>query len=87
MPPTTRRPFIRHTCFSPLSFSCVSLAAAAPFQKLDLKFNAKFDLQKHGYELQKLYLVTATQAKGSVRDHDYGLPEGPGRRRPRTWPR
>ena len=28
----------------------------------NLKFNAKFDLQKHGYELLKLDLVTTTQA-------------------------
>ena len=47
---------------SPFPASLLQPPHLTNFQKLDLKFNAKFDLQKLGYELQKLDLVTATQA-------------------------
>ena len=58
-----------HSFFTPVSLlslfpaSLLQLPHLINFQKLDLKFNAKFDLQKHGYELQRLDLVTTTEAK------------------------
>ena len=47
---------------SPFPESLLQLPHLTNFQKLDLKFNAKFDLEKHGYELQKLDLLTTTHA-------------------------
>ena len=47
-------------CFSllsPFPASLLQLPHLTNFKKLDLEFNAKFDLEKRGYELQKLDLV------------------------------